>query len=101
MFNILELAETVQRQAQKLGFRVTISHLPNPRVAAEEHYYNPRHQKLVDLGLQPHLLSDVLVDSMLVAVRDFAHRIRREVILPHIQWNGNMAAAVKTFAPVS
>ena len=101
MFSVLDLAQTVQNQAQKLGFRVTINHLPNPRVEAEEHYYNPRHQKLLDLGLQPHLLSDVLLDSMLVTIRDHAHRIRREVILPHVKWDGTSAAAVKAYAPVS
>ena len=100
MFTVLELAETVQRQAQKLGFRVEIDHLPNPRVEAEQHYYNPRHQKLLDLGLQPHMLSDVLVDSMLVAIRDHAHRIRREVILPQVQWNGSAETAAKAFASV-
>jgi UDP-sulfoquinovose synthase len=101
MFSILDLAKTVQHQAQKLGFRVAINHLPNPRVEAEAHYYNPRHQKLFDLGLQPHMLSDVLVDSMLVTIRDHAHRIRREVILPQVQWNGTSEAAVKTYASVS
>jgi UDP-sulfoquinovose synthase len=99
MFSILELAETVQRQAQKLGFHVAINHLPNPRVEAEEHYYNPRHQKLLDLGLRPHLLSDVLVDSMLVAIRDHADRIRREVILPQVRWNGAFTEALNSLAP--
>jgi UDP-sulfoquinovose synthase len=101
MFSILDLAETVQNQAQKFGFRTAIKHLPNPRVEAEEHYYNPRHQKLLDLGLQPHLLSDVLVDSMLVTIRDHAHRIRREVILPRVKWDGTSEAAVKTYVSVS
>jgi UDP-sulfoquinovose synthase len=101
MFSIMDLAKTVQNQAQKLGFRAAINHLPNPRVEAEEHYYNPRHQKLLDLGLQPHLLSDVLVDSMLVAIRDHAHRIRREVILPRVKWDGTSEAAVKACVSVS
>jgi UDP-sulfoquinovose synthase len=80
---------------------VAIDHLPNPRVEAEEHYYNPRHQKLLDLGLQPHLLSEVLVDSMLVTIRTHAHRIRREVILPRVKWDGTSEAAVKTLSSVS
>ena len=101
MFNVLELAETVQREARELGIEVAISHLSNPRVEAEEHYYNPRHQKLLDLGLKPRMLSDVLVDSMLVTIRDHAHRIRREVILPHVKWDGTSAAAVKAYASVS
>ncbi len=98
MFSVLDLAETVQHEAQKLGFRVAIDHLPNPRVEAEEHYYNPRHQKLLDLGLEPHLLSDVLVDSMLVTIRDHAHRIRHEVIMPHVKWANPSESAVKACA---
>jgi UDP-sulfoquinovose synthase len=101
MFSVLDLAKTVRRQAQKLGFRVAINHLPNPRVEAEEHYYNPRHRKLLDLGLQPHLLSEVLVDSMLVTIRDHADGIRHEVIMPQVRWNGASEAAVKAYVSVS
>ena len=39
--------------------------VPNPRVEAEEHYYNAKHTGLMELGLQPHLLSDNLIDSLL------------------------------------
>lgn len=42
-----------------------IQSVPNPRVEAEEHYYNAKRTKLVDLGLQPHYLSDNLIDSLL------------------------------------
>ena len=33
--------------------------VPNPRVELEEHYYNAKCTKLVELGLQPHLLQVV------------------------------------------
>jgi UDP-sulfoquinovose synthase len=92
-FNIFELAETVQSQAAKLGYSVTIERLPNPRVEEEGHHYCARHQKLLDLGLQPRLLSDVLLDSMLVAIRNHAHRIRRESILPRVQWDSASGGA--------
>ena len=39
--------------------------VPNPRVEAEEHYYNAKRTKLVDLGLEPHLLSDNIINSLL------------------------------------
>ena len=42
-----------------------VTSVPNPRVEAEEHYYNAKRTKLVDLGLQPHFLSDGLIDSLL------------------------------------
>ena len=100
MFSVRELAETVQHQAQKLGFRVAINHLPNPRVEAEEHYYNPRHQKLLELGLQPRMLSDVLIESMLVTIRDHAERIRQEVILPNVRWDGTSEVATKAYVSV-
>ena len=45
--------------------RAQVQSVPNPRVEAEEHYYNAKRTKLVDLGLEPHLLSDNLIDSLL------------------------------------
>lgn len=33
-----------------------MTNVPNPRVEAEEHYYNAKNTKLQDLGLKPHLL---------------------------------------------
>jgi len=79
-----------------------MEHLPNPRLEEEKHHYSPRHQKLLDLGLQPRLLSDVLLDSMLAAIRNHAHRIRRESILPRVQWDGApgvAAAQIETGLP--
>ena len=98
-FSVLELAETIACQAQKLGIPVTIEHLPNPRVEEEAHYYCARHQKLFDLGLNPHLLTDVLVDSLLSTIRKHSTRIRREVILPRIKWDDGFPAEVKAPPP--
>ena len=39
--------------------------VPNPRVEKEEHYYNAKHTKLAELGLEPHLLGDNIIDSLL------------------------------------
>ncbi len=55
----------------------------------EEHHYNPVHTKLLDLGLQPHLLSDVLVDSMIERIKQLKHRIKPEIIQPSVKWNPN------------
>jgi UDP-sulfoquinovose synthase len=87
-FNVLQLAEMVQQEGSKLGFDVQVQHLPNPRVEAEQHYYNPTHRKLIDLGLTPHLLSDVLLDSMLRAIRDYAPRVKKDIIMPRVRWDG-------------
>ncbi len=48
-----------------INVSLQVKNVPNPRVEAEEHYYNAKRTKLVDLGLEPHLLSDNLIDSLL------------------------------------
>ena len=56
-----------------------------PRVESEEHYYNAKHSKLIDLGLQPHYLSDSLLDSLMnIAVR-YQDRIDTSLFLPQVQ----------------
>ena len=45
--------------------KVEIDHIPDPRVEAEHHYYNAKHSKLLDLGLQPHFLSESLLDPLM------------------------------------
>jgi UDP-sulfoquinovose synthase len=86
-FTIGQLADLVAQQAQKLGLSVKVSHIENPRVELDEHYYNPTHTKLLALGLQPHFLSDVLVDSVIKRIVEFKDRIKRGIILPRVKWN--------------
>jgi UDP-sulfoquinovose synthase len=90
-FNVLELAQMVKAQSEKLGLKAEIEHLKNPRVEAEQHYYNPAHRKLIELGLQPRLLSEELLQSMLQRVREHSGRIKRDIILPRVTWGGAKA----------
>ncbi len=60
--------------------------MPNPRVEAEEHYYNAKHTKLVELGLEPHLLGDSMIDSLLNFVIEYKHRVKLELIKPAVDW---------------
>lgn len=86
VFSVLELALLVQSCAKELGIPVKIANLPNPRVEQEEHYYKPRNDSLLKLGLQPHLLSGELVNSMLRNIREASERIDLEVIHPKTKW---------------
>jgi UDP-sulfoquinovose synthase len=65
---------------------VTIEHVENPRVELENHHYNVVHTGLVGLGLEPHLLSDTLIESLFEITKRYAHRVRPEAMLPTIQW---------------
>jgi UDP-sulfoquinovose synthase len=81
--SVLEIAETVAAASPEA---VTIERLSNPRVELEEHYYNVVYSGLAELGLQPHLLSDTLIESLLSITKQYAHRARPEAMLPTIQW---------------
>ncbi len=85
-FTVLELAHHVQTAAKKLGLRTEIDHLPDPRVESEEHYYNAKHSKLVELGLQPHLLSDSLLDSLINVAMRYRDRIDAGLFMPQVNW---------------
>jgi UDP-sulfoquinovose synthase len=85
-FSVLELAELVQKAGSEVGLEVKIDHLDNPRVEREEHYYNAKHTKLVELGLEPHMLSETLIESMFSAIERYRDRVSMEHILPHTRW---------------
>ena len=89
-FSINELAETVQRAGRERGLDVEINHVENPRLEAEEHYYNPKHSKLVELGLQPNLLSEVLVEQMLGTIESNRDHVNPDVIQPSFGWWGDV-----------
>jgi UDP-sulfoquinovose synthase len=85
-FSVLELAKRVERVARQRKLNVRIEHLPNPRVELEEHYYNARHSALVSLGLEPHLLSDQVIDRMIGTVQGAADRIDSAIVTPQVKW---------------
>jgi UDP-sulfoquinovose synthase len=85
-FRVLELARMVKEAAKKLGLKVEIDHLPAPRVELEEHYYNAKHSKLVDLGLHPHNLSESLLDSLLNVAVEYRDRVDSSLFMPRVNW---------------
>jgi UDP-sulfoquinovose synthase len=87
-FSVVQLAELVRKAGAEVGIDVRVDHLENPRVEMEEHYYNPMHTKLLDLGLQPHLLSETLIESMFAAIDRYKDRVIPDHILPATRWRG-------------
>jgi UDP-sulfoquinovose synthase len=85
-FSVQELAEIVQRAGSEHGLEVRIESIENPRIELEEHYYNAKHTKLLDLGLEPHLLSDTLVESMFGVIERYKDRVITDAIMPRDRW---------------
>ena len=88
-FSVLELAQAVRRAASTLGLKPSVEHLPDPRVEQEEHYYNAKHSKLQDLGLNPHLLSQQTIEEMLRLAMRYRDRIDRRMLMPRINWRSS------------
>jgi UDP-sulfoquinovose synthase len=85
-FSVLQIAQLMQVAGRKLGLPVEIDHLPDPRVESEDHYYNAKHSKLIDLGLKPHHLSDSLLDSLLNIALRYRDRIDTSMFMPQVNW---------------
>lgn len=86
LFSVLELAERVRDAAAHLGREVVVERIPNPRKEAERHYYNAKHTKLLELGLQPHFLSEELIDTMIDTIERHRDQVNRDVILQGVKW---------------
>jgi len=87
-YSVNELAEHVVKVAGKLGIEARIWHIENPRVEAEEHYYNPDHENLRKLGFKPTHTLDEELEITLSTLMRFKERIeaKRDRILPTIYW---------------
>ncbi|MEH2378609.1 MAG: NAD-dependent epimerase/dehydratase family protein [Nostoc sp.] len=88
-FSVGDLALMVKKAGNAMGLNIEINHLDNPRVEKEEHYFNAKNTKLLDLGLQPHLLSDSLLDSLLNFAIKYQKRVDHKQILPKVSWHRN------------
>jgi UDP-sulfoquinovose synthase len=85
-FSVLGLAEWVCRVGRDLGYAPTIQHLRDPRVEREQHYYNAAHTKLEALGLEPNLLTDETLRSLIGICRENIDRADPSAILPTVDW---------------
>jgi UDP-sulfoquinovose synthase len=82
----MSLSQVADTIVQASPDTVTVEHVDNPRVELEDHHYNVVHSGLLGLGLEPHLLSDTLIESLFEITKRYAHRVRPEAMLPTIQW---------------
>jgi UDP-sulfoquinovose synthase len=90
-FSVLDLAERVQRVARAMDLDAEIEHVPNPRVEQEQHFYLAKHTRLLDLGLEPHLLSDETIAHLLRTALRYRERIDLSCIPATVQWRPTSA----------
>jgi UDP-sulfoquinovose synthase len=86
-FSVRDLAERVHQVGEDLGLNVVVDRISDPRIEAEEHYYNATHTKLLELGLQPHLLTDDVIAGLIEIIQRYKDRILLEPIAPKTRWD--------------
>ncbi len=70
-----------------MGINVVVDPVPDPRIEAEEHYYRATNTKLLELGLEPHLLTDEVVTHLIETIQRYKDRILLEPIAPKTKWD--------------
>jgi UDP-sulfoquinovose synthase len=90
VYDVYELAEKVGRVAKKLGLETEVRNLENPRRELEEHYYEPDHQALLDLGYQPTHDVEAEVEVMIRDLMNHRERIEshKDALIPTVRWDG-------------
>lgn len=88
-YSINQLTKLVAERGEKnFGRHIDVSHVDNPRVEQDQHYYNPEHVKLKELGYKPsrNLYEDI--DEILVDVNNNRDRAlsHRDCIMPKTVW---------------
>ena len=85
-FSVNQLADMTKRVGESLGYDVEIQNLENPRKEAEDHYYNPTYHGLIEIGVEPHYLTDDVMADMFRVVERYKDSIRKDVIFRGIKW---------------
>ncbi len=82
-FSLKQLAQLVK---DTYPGEVVIEYLDDPRTEALSHYYNAKHTKLIELGLEPHLLSNTLIESLFGVIERYKDRVNMDAIRPGVNW---------------
>lgn len=85
-FSVNQLAEKVKDAGGHFKLDVQIRSIENPRKELEEHYYNPVHTGLLDLGLSPHYLTDEVLSGMIETVLRYKEKIKADAIFRGVKW---------------
>ena len=94
VYDITDLALKVKEVGESLGLKVEVKNLENPRKEMEDHYYNPDHSQLLDLGYKPTHDINQELKIILTDLIKYKGRIesKKEALVPDILWSGKREA---------
>ena len=87
LFSVNQLAEKVKTVGDRMGLKVQVNKIANPRKEKEDHYYNAQSSQLLGLGLKPNLMTDSVLAGMLEKIIKHKDQIETRKIMPRVAWN--------------
>ncbi len=81
-----DIADKIKNYASINKINAKISHINNPRVEEEDHYYNPKNTSLISLGLKPTFLDNTEIDKIYKKVKNNQNQINLDTLNPEINW---------------
>ncbi|CAN5678281.1 NAD-dependent epimerase/dehydratase family protein [soil metagenome] len=90
VYDLTQLALKVQRAAAGLGMDVEVRSVENPRTELEDHFYEPDHHNLLNLGYRPTNDVEAEITIMLEDLQKYSDRVERhrDVFMPDVRWDG-------------
>ena len=87
VLSTLDIADRVEEAGSNLGLQVQQrEYIPDPRVEAQRHYYNPATATLKALGFTPAKTMKDELGYLLQALMHYRHRIPVELLRPTVRW---------------
>ncbi len=86
ILSINDIAKNIINAASQIGIKSKIKNLENPRTEQEDHYYKPKNESLIKLGLKPTMIGDNVLPNMMKKALQYKDRILEQTILPTIKW---------------
>jgi UDP-sulfoquinovose synthase len=81
-----EIANRIKNFADDNNIKSNISHIENPRIEEEDHYYNPKNTSLISLGLKPIIMDNEQINKIFKLVKQNQNRINLNTLKPNIKW---------------
>lgn len=81
-----EIANKIKSFADKNNIKAQISHIKNPRIEEEDHYYNPKNTSLISLGLNPIIFNEKEIEKIYKTVKKNQNLINIDTLNPNINW---------------
>lgn len=86
VLSINDISKHIISAAKEVGINSSADNLKNPRTEQENHYYKPKNDSLIKLGLKPTLIGDDVLTNMIKKAFKYKDRILERTILPTIKW---------------